>query len=460
MAAGPDSPARVRAFTLRTDMTSTGMAFFSANDTDDDMQNPTLSAHVGDTVQITLVNGDGAMHDVVVDEFDAASESITGKGTRVTLSFTVDRPGVFAYYCDIPGHREAGMEGRLEVTGSAAAASAQTPAEHAPSGGAHGGAASVGAASTTRPVTDIVRDPRDLPGPLARRAPARVRIELEAREGVGELAAGTTFSYWTFNGKVPGPFFRVRVGDTVDVDFKNDETSTMAHSVDFHAVTGPGGGAVMTNTPPGGVSRFSFVALHPGLFVYHCAAPMVAAHIANGMYGMILVEPAEGLRAVDREFYVMQGEIYTKGAFGEKGVQQPDMRKLMDERPEYFVLNGAVGALTERKPLRAKVGETVRIYFGDGGPNAISSFHLIGEVFDRLYDLGTVSAPPLTDVQTTLVPPGGATIAEVALEVPGRFVLVDHALSRMQRGLSGWLIVDGDARPDLYDGVLQPGSGH
>jgi nitrite reductase (NO-forming) len=287
-----------------------------------------------------------------------------------------------------------------------------------------------------------------------------VRIELEAREVVGQLAAGTTFRYWTFNGKVPGPFFRVRLGDTVEVTFRNEASSSMSHSVDFHAVTGPGGGAVMTNTPPGGETHFSFLALHPGLFVYHCATPMVAEHIANGMYGLILVEPAAGLRPADREFYVMQGEIYTRGAYGDKGMQEPDTRKLLDERPEYFVFNGAVGGLTETAPLRAKVGQSVRIFFGDGGPNATSSLHLIGEIFDRLYQLGSVSAPPLTDVQTASVPPGGAAIAELSLQVPGKFILVDHALSRMQRGLSGWLIVDGAARPDIYDGVMQPGSGH
>jgi nitrite reductase (NO-forming) len=259
---------------------------------------------------------------------------------------------------------------------------------------------------------------------------------------------------------VPGPFFRVRLGDTVEVTFRNEASSSMSHSVDFHAVTGPGGGAVMTNTPPGGETHFSFLALHPGLFVYHCATPMVAEHIANGMYGLILVEPAAGLRPADREFYVMQGEIYTRGAYGDKGMQEPDTRKLLDERPDYFVFNGAVGGLTENAPLRAKVGQSVRIFFGDGGPNATSSLHLIGEVFDRLYQLGSVSSPPLTDVQTASVPPGGAAIAELSLQVPGKFILVDHALSRMQRGLSGWLIVDGAARPDIYDGVMQPGSGH
>jgi nitrite reductase (NO-forming) len=445
--AGAETPAHVRAYTLRTDMTATGMAFFDAADSDSDLQNPTLVADVGDTVTITLVNGDGAMHDVVIDELHAVSETVKGKGNSVTLTFTVSSPGAFAYYCDIPGHREAGMEGTLLVKGPVGAAASSPPL-------------SGGKAAPPAALTDIVRGPSDLPGPLPRRAPARVRIELEAREVLGQLAAGTTFRYWTFNGKVPGPFFRVRLGDTVEVTFRNAASSSMAHSVDFHAVTGPGGGAVMTNTPPGGETHFSFLALHPGLFVYHCATPMVAEHIANGMYGLILVEPAAGLRPVDREFYVMQGEIYTRGEFGDKGMQEPDVHKLLDERPDYYVFNGAVGGLTETAPLRAKVGQSVRIFFGDGGPNATSSLHLIGEVFDRLYQLGSVTSPPLTDVQTASVPPGGAAICELGLLVPGKFILVDHALSRMQRGLSGWLIVDGAARPDIYDGVMQPGSGH
>ena len=307
---------------------------------------------------------------------------------------------------------------------------------------------------------DIVRDPTDLPGPIGDRGPTNVRIDLEAKEVVGQLADGTTFPYWTFNGKVPGPFFRVRVGDTVEVHLKNDPASIMPHSVDFHAVTGPGGGAVMTTTAPGGETMFTFKALNPGLFVYHCATPMVAMHIANGMYGMILVEPEGGLPPVDREFYVMQGEIYTTGKFGDKGAQSPDINKLLDEKPEYFVFNGAVGGLTTQKPLKAHVGETVRIFFGVGGPNYTSSFHMIGEIFDRVYNLGSVTTPPMTDVQTTLVPPGGATIIELKLQVPGKYILVDHAIVRMERGLGGWLVVDGPDAPDIYNGTPMPGSGH
>lgn len=296
----------------------------------------------------------------------------------------------------------------------------------------------------------IVRSPADLPAPVGSRAAEHVRIDLETVEVSGKLADGTTFNYWTFNGLVPGPFLRVRVGDTVEVNLKNREDSAFPHSVDFHAVTGPGGGAAATQVAPGETKSFTFQALNPGLYVYHCATPMVAHHITNGMYGMILVEPEGGLPAVDREFYVMQGELYTTGHHGQAGHQTTDIEKLLAENPDYFVFNGAVGGLTEEQPLMANTGETVRIYFGVGGPNFTSSFHVIGEIFDRVYDQASLTSAPLTDVQTTLVPPGGATVVEFKLEVPGRFVLVDHALSRMDRGLSGYLIVEGSEAPEIF----------
>jgi nitrite reductase (NO-forming) len=312
-------------------------------------------------------------------------------------------------------------------------------------------------AATMAPTTgaDVVRDPIDLPAPIGVREPTTVVINLETVEVEGQLANGTTYTYWTFNGKVPGPFFRVRVGDTLEVHMKNTSNSVMNHSVDFHAVTGPGGGAVMTQTKPGEESMFTAKALNPGLFVYHCATPMVADHISNGMYGLILVEPEGGLAPVDREFYVMQGELYTAGLFGEQGHQASDTTKLLNENPEYFVFNGAVGSITEQKPLKAKVGETVRIFFGVGGPNFTSSFHVIGEIFDRVYDQASLTGTPLTDVQTTLVPPGGATVVEFSLQVPGRYIL-----SRLQRGLAGYLIVDGPPAPDIFNGTPSAGSGH
>ena len=305
-------------------------------------------------------------------------------------------------------------------------------------------------ATPTGDAVSIVRDPTDLLKPLNNRAPSRVKVELETIEMRGKLADGATFKYWTFNGKVPGPFVRVRVGDTVEVVLKNHEDSVMLHNVDFHAVTGPGGGAKATEAGPGETRSFEFKALNPGLYVYHCAIPMAAQHIANGMYGLILVEPEGGLPAVDHEFYVMQGEIYTEQPFGSKGELAESHQKLMDERPEYFVFNGAVGALTKENPLRARVGETVRIFFGVGGPNYTSSFHVIGEIFDRLYNQASLTSAPLKDVQTTTVPPGGAAMVEFKLEVPGNYILVDHALTRVERGLAGVLRVDGPENPEVF----------
>ncbi len=299
-------------------------------------------------------------------------------------------------------------------------------------------------------VVSVVRDPTDLPKPLNNRAPSRVKVELETIELTGKLDDGSSYRFWTFNGRVPGPLVRVRVGDVVEVHLKNHDDSALMHNVDFHAVTGPGGGAKATDADPGESRSFEFKATNPGLYVYHCAVTMAAQHIANGMYGLILVEPEGGLPKVDHEFYVMQGELYTEQAFGTKGELGESHEKLMNERPEYFIFNGAVGALTTEKPLKAKVGETVRIYFGVGGPNYTSSFHVIGEIFDKLYNLGSLTSPPLLDVQTTTVPPGGAAVVEFKLDVPGNYMLVDHALTRVARGLAGVLQVEGSDNPAVF----------
>jgi len=312
-------------------------------------------------------------------------------------------------------------------------------------------------AADAAPVADVVRDATDLPGPIAKRGPQRVRIDLETIELEGKLADGTTYRYWTFNGKVPGPFVRVRVGDTVEVTLKNNEDSSLMHNVDFHAVTGPHGGGHATRAMPGETKGFTFKALNPGLYVYHCATPSVAQHIASGMYGMILVEPEGGLPKVDREFYVMQGEIYTEEAFGTPGEATLSPEKTLHERPEYVVFNGAVDALTEGgKPLKAKVGETIRLYFGVGGPNLTSSFHVIGEIFDKVYPMGSATTKVVNDVQTVTVAPGGAVMADIKLEVPGTYVLVDHALSRVEKGGAGHLIVEGPENPRIFkEGIDQ-----
>lgn len=307
-----------------------------------------------------------------------------------------------------------------------------------------------GAPALAAETASVVRAPTDLPAPLAQRGPETVELTLTTIEKTARLADGTSYRYWTFDGGVPGPFVRVRVGDTVKVTLTNDDESWMPHNVDFHAVTGPHGGGDATMALPGETRGFAFKALNPGLYVYHCATPMVAHHIAAGMYGLILVEPEGGLPPVDREFYVMQGELYTEQPFGTSGEVFDSIDKLLDERPEYYIFNGAVGALTEQAPLTAEVGETIRIFFGVGGPNKTSSFHVIGEIFDTVWQLGSFTGQPLSDVQTVTVAPGGAVAVDLTLEVPGTYALVDHALSRVERGLVGHLVVNGPANPEIF----------
>ncbi|MBI3320021.1 MAG: multicopper oxidase domain-containing protein, partial [Candidatus Omnitrophica bacterium] len=152
----------------------------------------------------------------------------------------------------------------------------------------------------------------DVPPPIARKRPAVVKAHLDSGATVMELASGVTYHFWTFNGHVPGPFLRAREGDTLEVHVTNSDASGMPHNVDFHAVTGPGGGATVLTVTQGEERVAWFKLLHPGLFIYHCAAPPVMDHIANGMYGLILVEPKQGLPKVDREFYVLQSEFYAK----------------------------------------------------------------------------------------------------------------------------------------------------
>ena len=291
-----------------------------------------------------------------------------------------------------------------------------------------------------------------VPPPIGRRHPAKVVVNLEVLEVTKRLADGVEYTFWTFGGAVPGLFIRVREGDVVELHLNNHPSSKMPHNIDLHAVTGPGGGAASTFTAPGHSSQFTFTALNPGLYVYHCATAPVPMHISNGMYGLILVEPKEGLRPVDREYYVMQGDIYTQGRTGEAGLQIFDNTKADDERPTYVVFNGAVGALVGDRALTAKVGETVRIYFGVGGPNLTSSFHIIGEIFDRVYAEGGTRLFQ-ENVQTTHVPAGGSTMVEFKVEVPGTFILVDHSLSRaFSKGALGMLKVAGDETRVIYSG--------
>lgn len=301
------------------------------------------------------------------------------------------------------------------------------------------------------PIKAVLTDAPIVPPPLNRRRPAKVIVELDIKEVNLPIAEGVEYTFWTFGGRVPGKFIRVLQGDTVEFHLINHADSRFLHNIDLHAVTGPGGGAAQTNTPPGHQTEFTFKALHPGLFVYHCAAAPVGEHIANGMYGLILVEPPGGLAPVDREFYIMQGDFYTAGTYHAQGHQAFDLEKATDERPTYVVFNGAEGALLGPQALQAKVGERLRLFVGNGGPNLVSSFHVIGEVFDRVYT--EAGSRYQENVQTTLVPAGGAAIVEFKVEVPGSYKLVDHSILRaFNKGALGELKVEGPANTAIYSG--------
>ncbi len=301
----------------------------------------------------------------------------------------------------------------------------------------------------TGTVTAELTAPPMVPKPLTYTSPKRVKVEMEVIEKVMQISDNTEYTFWTFGGSVPGSFIRVRQGDLVDFTLKNASNSKVSHNIDFHACTGPGGGAEASNTAPGQSTNFQFRALQPGLFVYHCATGPVGMHIANGMYGLILVEPVGGLPKVDKEFYVMQGDFYTTGAFEDPGLQEFNQEKAVNENPDYVLFNGRVRSTTGKNALQANVGESVRLYVGNGGPNLTSSFHVIGEIFNTVYMEG--GSLLNHNVQTTLVPAGGSTIVDMKMEVPGVYNLVDHALFRaFHKGAIAQIKVSGKEDPSIF----------
>lgn len=308
----------------------------------------------------------------------------------------------------------------------------------------------------TQEMVAELTSPPNVPTPIGARKAKKLIVDMEILEEEGEMTSGVKYVYWTFGGTVPGSFIRTRVGDEVEFHLKNHPDNKLPHNIDLHAVTGPGGGAESSFVAPGHEKVFSFKTLNPGLYVYHCATAPVGMHIANGMYGLILVEPEGGLPPVDKEYYIMQGDFYTQGNYGDRGLQPFDMQKAVNENPDYVVFNGKVGAMTGDNAITAKVGETVRLFVGNGGPNLVSSFHVIGEIFDKVHVEGGDMVNE--NVQTTLIPAGGAAIVEFRVDVPGTFILVDHSIFRaFNKGALGMLKVEGEKNKKVYAGEIEEG---
>jgi copper-containing nitrite reductase len=303
----------------------------------------------------------------------------------------------------------------------------------------------------------------DVPPPITRDYPVLLEVKLTASTKTRQLTNAYKYEQWTFNGTVPGPFIRARVGDVVELHLTNRDETGNTHNVDCHAFMGPGGGAPITSADESETKTARFKLLWPGLFVYHCAAAPVPVHIANGMYGLMYVQPAEGdLPAVDREYYVMQSEFYHEPpeVSDENGRPSSTVEFSypggLREEPNVVAFNGSESAVTRDRPLKAKTGESIRIFFGNAGPNLTSSFHILGGNFTTAYRDGDVVSPPGRYLQTVSVPPGGAAILDTQLLVPGVYSFVDHAIFRLDKGAVGFLNVSGKPRPDIYQGLQEP----
>ena len=369
----------------------------------DGVINPRLVAQEGDEVIIYLKNTGVMPHDIAFPKHEIRSQMLKpGQSTTLRFEFKSQDD----YVCSIPGHAQMGMKGVITNR----------------------------SLDDDIPVVDsIIRDASDVPTPISRTVSGEVVFNLEAKRVVSKLEDGSNFEYWTFNGTVPGPLLRVREGDRVIINLKNSD-SLMYHSIDFHAASMPHGGANRLQVPPMQTKTLEFTAHHAGLYVYHCATPHVPTHLAMGMYGMILVEPSNPLPSVDREFYVMQGEYYTTNDLGHLGKHEFSSERLLHERPSFVVFNGVPRALTKTKRMNIQVGEKVRLYFGVGGPNLTSSLHIIGVIFSRVYSLGSFHTTQMQQVQTIQVPAGGASIVEFSVREKGSYIMVDHSLSRTDKG--------------------------
>jgi len=305
----------------------------------------------------------------------------------------------------------------------------------------------------------------EMPAPSGRTTQAIVDVEFEVVEGISVIdpvngVETETWGYRLLDGSdgvvsgTPGPVIRARVGDVLRFTVTNPATNTNPHNVDFHAVTGQGGGAEATVVAPGETKTIEARLLYPGFFMYHCAYGDIPSHISHGMVGGILVDPETPLPTVEHEWYMVQSEYYTDSK--DPGVVAFDRQAVTNEEPNFVVFNGAVGALAGDNALQMNVGETARIYFVNAGINLNSNFHPIGSHWDKVYQEAALLNSPIRGSQTTLVPAGGATVVELRGLVPSTVVLVDHALSRaIDKGAVGQIVISGDAQPEVFEAIDQ-----
>ena len=288
------------------------------------------------------------------------------------------------------------------------------------------GEARVGTALDSAPVD---------PAPPPRSPTHLVRVRFEIKETVIQVAKDVQYNAWTFQGRVPGPVIRVTQGDTVDFTLLN--RAAMPHSMDFHAAQiAPN--KYYVNVMPKDSLRYRFVAEVPGVFMYHCGTAPVAAHIANGMYGALIVDPRTP-RPPARELVLVQSEFYM-APDSIPGPRSLAWDRLLSLAPDFVTFNGRAAQYAEH-PISVKVNELVRLYVVNAGPNRLSSFHVVGGIFDRVFVDGSQTSP-LSGVQTVAVPVGGGSIFEIRLKEPGEYPFVTHAFADATKGAVGILAAE------------------
>jgi nitrite reductase (NO-forming) len=277
-------------------------------------------------------------------------------------------------------------------------------------------------------------EPAPVPAQLLPAQPARVhKIRLEMKHASITIAPGVRYAAWTFGGAVPGPVLRVRQGETVDFTLVN--RANIPHSMDFHAAEiAPN--KYYVNVLPGDSLHYRFVARVAGAFMYHCGTAPAAMHIANGMYGAIVVDPARP-RPKAREFVLVQSEFYLTPTAAADGSRSLDWERLLTLAPDYVAFNGRANQYATH-PIDVRPNELLRLYVVNAGPNRISSFHVVGGIFGRVFQDGSQSSP-LSGVQTVNVPVGGGSIFELRLRHPGDYPFVTHAFADATKGAVGVL---------------------
>ncbi len=381
---------------------------------------------------IKLINDGVVPHDITF-----ADKTTILADAKQTATGDVDIPaGGLAFICSIPGHLQAGMKGEITVAGAAAG-----QADGSASSDDHGGPA---------PATDVLADENapayTLYDAAAPKAPAGTThdIDLVVEEKEMTVAKGFVQKVWTFGGTVPGPVIRVKVGDTVRVHLKNPATSGLPHSVDFHS-SQVAWNDEMVSIKPGEELLYEWKADYAGVWMYHCGTAPALHHIANGMYGMVIVEPREGLPKVDREFALVQSEWYLGPQHDLTSLEKASAAA---PAPDYVVFNGVASQYGDH-PLEVGTGERVRFFVLNAGPNVDSSFHIVGTIFDTVIKEGVAlhrDNPEHYGSQAVDLAPAQGAIVELSTAEDGLYPIVTHAFNFPGRGALG-ILKAGDGDP-------------